>query len=847
MFSSKKVYIQRFFLLLVMVFISACSGSGGGAGGFAVIDPCSENPPSLSAANNTGTLHFYTGCGLWAVDPDKPSEPGLVEAAYLGGSLKRLIGGVWDTASKKVTQKKLHALMYAKADGRFYRISANKAVPITPIQVSSETEANRMCGVIATLEDYQDLNNSIYVYSMPGPDQDCGLSDDNIEKYIRLGMSAGTSPVTFPRAREIFTINDLVDKDTGALTGWLAIKQRRKQRQLPNFSSEADPTNDLLTTFYPLGFFDDTPLMVSGPAAVGGLNPDTVYRYNVNPPDDVIFPCPGGDNDVLRFPPVNNPSKFEIKLQKQVKMICLDDGTILERDLDASDADMESLRTEIAGRQVVKTTIESRTVDITASGEVTVNAVTSYADLYRCNMDLSDCTLLKETKFQTFCAESGFDQVANTGQTLANPFSVTAYNYDRFGENKLDGEVIHWIRANDPDGGIILPHFFETDTTTGDDGPGRVAFTGTLGSDDQVSGWDLFKAKVAGIGSAIVFETVRATPAPEDRTAPYCKRREEFLIAGIFPQSPRGFKNQFTGKMVVRIDLNYKPQPNDADRDLANKTGVKGLMFVYDTETQTLSASEKYASEIDEFSDGSRSSFPQGMPFISDHNNFYFADNGSLFRLPLEGGGNALELVHEGKQVVEMKLTENKLVYSLTVTGASSAITSMHSINKTGGSRATLLPDTTRAVLPIITDEDWNYVYFQTLEHRESPPGVFSRLHSPKEDGSEPNVSNNAHLAGRTKTKILGISGCADDGTYTCAGRGTLGSADGKTAGNAIVLGPVPNDITTFFFEGFADEVIGEGVGESNVDNVEIFHIRSGVTNSLTRTTSTSLVPEELL
>ncbi len=841
MFSSQKVHIQKFLLLLFMIFASACSGSGGsgGAEGFATIDPCSDTPSSFSAANNTGTLHFYTGCGLWAVDPDKPSEPGLVEAAYLGGSLKRLIGGVWDTANKKVSQKKLHALIYAKADGRFYRLSANKAVPTIPIQVSNETETHKMCGVIAALEDYQDLNNSIYVYSMPGPDQSCGLSDDNVEKYIRLGMSSSESPITFPRARDIFTINDLVDKNTGALTGWLAIKQRRKQHQLPDFSTEADPANNLLRTFYPLGFFDDTPLMVSGPAATGGLNPETVYRYNANPPDDVIFPCPGEDNNVLEFPPVSDPSEFEIKLQKQVKLICLEDGTVLERDVDASDAELESLKTEIAGRQVVKATIETRTVDITASGAVTVNTVASYADLYRCNMDLSDCTLLKETKFQTFCAESGFDQVANTGQTLSNPFVVTAYDYDRFGENKLDGEVVHWIRANDPDGGIF--------TTTGDNGPGRVEFIGTLGNDDQMAGWDLFRAKIAGIGSPIVFETERFTPEPEDRTAPYCKRREEFLIAGIFPQSPRGFKNQFTGKMVIRIDLNYKPQPDDADRDLANKTGVKGLMFVYDTETQMLSASEKYASEIDEFSDGSRSSFPQGMPFISDHNNFYFADNGSLFSLPLEGGGNAVELVHEGKQVVEMKLTENKLVYSLTVTGPSSATTSVLSINKTGGSRATLLPDTTYAVLPIITDEDWNYIYFQTLESSSNPPGVVSRLHSPKEDGTEPNVTQNAHLAGRTKTKVLGISGCADDGTYTCAGRGTLGSADGKTAGNAIVLGPVPSDITTFFFEGFEDEVIGEGIGESDIDNVEIFHIQSGVQNSLTRTTSTSLIPEELL
>ncbi|NOY85410.1 MAG: hypothetical protein GXO96_11440 [Nitrospirae bacterium] len=190
MFSSKKIHIQKFLLLFFTIFISACSSSGGGGGGFVAIDPCADNPPSLSPANNTGTLHFYTGCGLWAVDPAKPSEPGLVETDWVGDSLKRLIGGVWDTAEKKVTQKKLHALMYAKADGRFYRLSANKAVPITPIRVSSETEAHKMCGVIATLEDYQDLNNSIYVYSMPGPDQSCGLSDDNIEKYIRLGMWA---------------------------------------------------------------------------------------------------------------------------------------------------------------------------------------------------------------------------------------------------------------------------------------------------------------------------------------------------------------------------------------------------------------------------------------------------------------------------------------------------------------------------------------------------------------------------------------------------------------------------------------------------------------------------------
>ncbi len=892
---------SHFILLVVFCLAASCVGGGGGEGGGqnAAANPCPDNAPAIGPTGGSGGLLFFTGCGLWAVDPAQPTAPAQIAPDFIAGSLQKVVNGTWNTGAQKVTDKQLHAVLYAQgenlipseqffddekllpgdefANGRFYKVSALKAQSQTPLQVSSEDKANKMCGVIALLEDYANIDNSLYVYAMPGPDDSCTIGDDNVEKIIQLGMGPNDDPITLPRGRDIFTIGELVDMDTGAITGWLAIKSRRQERSLPNYTTQADANLDVLKPHkagdpskpYPLGFFTGTPVLVSGPAAVGGLDTNTSYFVNPDQPADITFPCPNGKNEVeVHFPQTADPTTdpeifnddleklgqnaFNLKLKKRTKKICLADGTVQTIRFDASDSELANLETQIAGRRVVKAIVIEEAVDLTASGDVTLNTQASYIALHRCNIDLSDCgTALKETNFMLFCAESGFDQVGNEGEWLADPFIVGAY--DAF-KNPVSGELVQWTRVDDPE--------FEEEDHTTTNGAGKVGFTGKLGDDDTTPGWNVFKAKANGIGSPIVFAASKP-PAPEEFSPPFCKRREKFYMLGVFPLSTRGSKAAFSGKVALRIDLLYKPEWTSDDSSKANKAGTQGLLYVYDIDANTLSvdapyntndlsinnlinaATLKYISshEIDD----DKSSFPDGLFSVYDGDMLYFSDFGKIYRMPLFGDGKAVQLANEGgRKILDMKLTANNLVYTPVDLGPERPISSVKSIAKGGGGAIFLHPDTQKSVLNLVTDPAWHYVYFQTLQTKEElpNPGVYAQVYAARADGSQATKeTENATMAGQTETRVFSIVNCNAFGLFTCKD-GTLVSTAGADLSSALALGAVPGDIDAMFFLGQGNELLGEGYVDSEVTNVDIFYIKTDQEESLTRSVSTALIPE---
>ena len=909
----------RFLCYLVVafwIFVGGCAGTGAGDGGGqnAAQNPCPDNAPALGPTSGPGGLLFFTGCGLWAVDPAQPASPAQIASEFIPGSLQKIVKGDWNVGAQKVTGKHLHALLYAKgenripsnqffsdeklspgdefANGRFYKISALKGQSQSPVQVSSESRANKMCGVVAGLEDYQNIDHSLYVYSMPGPDDSCTIGDDNLEKIIRLGMGPNDDPITLPRGRDAFTIGELVDKDNGAITGWLAIKSRRQDRRLPNYTTQADASQDVLKPHkighpskpYPLGFFTGTPILVSGPAAVGGLNTYTSYYINPDPPANISFPCPEGKNDVeVHFPQTADPTTdpeifdsdlkkleqnaFNLKLRKRSKKICLADGAILSIRYDASDTELANLETQIAGRRVVKAIVIEEAVNLTANGDVTLNTQASYIALHRCNIDLSDCgTALKQTTFTQFCVESGFDQVGNEGNWLADPFIVGAY--DAFNQ-PVSGELVQWTRVDDPE--------FEEEDHTTTNGSGKVGFTGKLGDDDETPGWNVFKAKPSGIGSPLVFSASKP-PAPTEFTPPFCKRREEFYMLGVFPQSTRGSKAAFIGKMAVRIDLLYQPYWNLADHEdddgatkakkaeKRNKAGTQGVLYVYDVAANTFSvdvpyntndlsinnqlnaASLKYISshEIDD----DRSAFPDGLFSVYDNDMYFFSDFGKIFRMPLSGNGKAVQMVNEGdRKILDMKLTVNNLVYTPVDLKPERPVSAVKSVAKGGGGAIFLHPDTQKTVLNLVTDPDWHYVYFETLQTKEDlpNPGVYSQVYAGRADGSQATKeTKNATMAGQSDTRVLSVVNCNASGLFSCKG-GTLVSTVGADLSNQLSLGTLPGDIDAIFFQGNGEGLLGEGYADSDVTNVDIFHLKADQADTLIRSVTTPFIPESNL
>jgi len=1028
-----------FIMFLCISFLASCS-SGGGGGGSSVainVDPCLDKGPALGATSGSGSLHFFSSCGLWAVDPDQAKAPAQIVPAYVDnttrvavmipGSLKKIVDGTWDTSAQQVTDKYLHSVIYAIGTGSirpmseffpeerlstgdrypggiFQKVSASKSDSQTPVQVSSEDQANEMCGVVVVLEDYADINNSLYVYSMPGPDGDCNIPDDNVEKYIQPNMDKDTPPITLPPGRDIFFITDLVDKNTGAITGWLAVKNNRQQRRLPNYAAQTNTEKNVLNphqagtayttvdTSYakqgapikimPLGFRTGTPVLISGTGDLGGLNSETTYYVNPDKPTAVTFVCPeseSADTTTPFFPPSPDPTTpaFEDRLEeltkinplnlaltKRRKMVCLSDGTILGEsaknittkypagglnpptelpmpynanalDLQKIEDAIKALQTNDASIRVIKTLVYEEEVEMQSDSPVTLNIQASYIDLYRCNLEMTDCvdasaTPLKETSFTLFCAELGFDQGGEEGSTPDNFFVIAAYDREK---NPIDGEELLWRRGDFPfldcgPLGLFCDVRDVTDLTSiGDAGPGKTAFKKVLG-DAEDDGWNIYRASIDGLGSHIAFsistpdsdqdsvpdyeydsngnrggakDQCPGTPpltwvnndgcptsadAAEKKiktyTPPSCKMREEFYILGIFPMSNRGSKAAFTGKLAVRIDLLYKPfwplkdavDENDDNETAAKKlskakkVGTQGVLYVYDIENNTFvvdppyrtndrspdnlsnRASLKYISSH-EVTEDSLSSFPDGLFSIYDNDTFYFADHSNLYRMPLAGNGLSSHMANEGtRNILDMKLSSTSLVYTATQLDPITPITTVKSVAKGGSGAITLFPDTIDTVLNLVTDQDWAYVYFQGLRVKPDlpNPGVYTTVYAVKTDGSENRTETvNATLAGRTTTRVLSVINCNDKGLFSCKKNGTLISVRGGDQSDPLTLGPLPDgDIDGIFFQGNGEQLLGTGFVDSEIYNVDIFHITANQAGSLERVMSTPLVPEEL-
>ncbi|MCF6257470.1 MAG: hypothetical protein L3K25_14415 [Gammaproteobacteria bacterium] len=212
---------------LAATLLAAC---GGGAG---------SDTPTIGAGGGGGATGsgylFYSGLlgvggsnsgVLYAVDPANPTSPVAVEAGEnaIMGTIRTIRSGSYNGTTQTISDAHSYALIYAKTDGRFYRISALKSGSLTPVQVSNESKANQLCTNVGgrilldgdtVISDLANPDNSQYVYSLPGMDNNCGTGDDEW-KMIRLGMGAGDAPVHAKLSLQVLT-----DYATGAISGWM--------------------------------------------------------------------------------------------------------------------------------------------------------------------------------------------------------------------------------------------------------------------------------------------------------------------------------------------------------------------------------------------------------------------------------------------------------------------------------------------------------------------------------------------------------------------------------------------------------------------------------------------------
>ena len=176
-------------------------------------------PPGLSYL-------FYSN-SLNAVDPANPASPILIEPTAnlvtdsfgFTAPAKIIRTGTVDIAAQTVTNEHAHAVIYPKTDGRLYKVSALKSGSLTPVQVSSESQIDQMCTHVnignAGYIDLANVDNSQFLYVLPGADTTCNTNDD-IWKMVRVGMSPTDAPISAKKP-----VSDLDDPTTGAISGWL--------------------------------------------------------------------------------------------------------------------------------------------------------------------------------------------------------------------------------------------------------------------------------------------------------------------------------------------------------------------------------------------------------------------------------------------------------------------------------------------------------------------------------------------------------------------------------------------------------------------------------------------------
>lgn len=199
---------------VVAVLVLAGCGGGGGGGG----SPGAAGPGGAPVGITPSYL-LYLG-SIHGVDPLSPGSPITLETGNLASSdaFRRFVTGAFDAATVSLSNIHVHTVVYARDDGRLYRLATVRTgtVPV-PEPLTNESAAQGICGA-ESADDYQNPLNSRYVYELPGVDADCATAADNVWKMARLGMGGAEAPLP---ARKVVASGN--SPTTGALAYWLVV------------------------------------------------------------------------------------------------------------------------------------------------------------------------------------------------------------------------------------------------------------------------------------------------------------------------------------------------------------------------------------------------------------------------------------------------------------------------------------------------------------------------------------------------------------------------------------------------------------------------------------------------
>jgi hypothetical protein len=239
----------------LLLALGACGGGGGGGGS-------SNLAPAVPPAKSPDRFWGYAGSetsaadtlALVTFDPDNLGAgvaPVAKRAALLGEPFA-MPHGRYDGTDASVAEYREHTLVYASGNTLF-KLSLSKGASATPLRVSAEAAAQRVCWrqehtaqfFTQGAPDYSNHDLSSVVYRVPGADGLCDTNDDTW-RAVKLGMSATDQPIE-AGGEPIAALHDLAN---GALVGWLVVRaitvagsaqvSYKLQRVDANFANAAD-------------------------------------------------------------------------------------------------------------------------------------------------------------------------------------------------------------------------------------------------------------------------------------------------------------------------------------------------------------------------------------------------------------------------------------------------------------------------------------------------------------------------------------------------------------------------------------------------------------------------------
>src|SRR5258707_1473807 len=204
------VRVQSSVIAALLLTASGCGSTGGNPGG-----------------GSGGPWLLYAGAGVFALDGSKPSAAVVtVDATSNVGGLRVAPRGTYAAATGTVSAVEAYAGIWISG-GRILRTSTLAGSTLATAQVSSETNVGdpsplnptptHLCDT-EVVTDWSNPGDSRFLYTLAGPDLQCGTLDD-VVKATRLEAAATDTPVTVPGRR----VSVVRAPSTGAITGWLAI------------------------------------------------------------------------------------------------------------------------------------------------------------------------------------------------------------------------------------------------------------------------------------------------------------------------------------------------------------------------------------------------------------------------------------------------------------------------------------------------------------------------------------------------------------------------------------------------------------------------------------------------